>query len=115
MVALESNLREYPSQESRRPEFRAHQLTPNSQSKIDFSYSWAAYQAKDGFPGAQATMCLVESALNITYLYLLSSSKGGDAHITAALVGFTSMVMIESKTALYWLIEAFNGMKHIGQ
>jgi len=57
-----------------------------------------------------AMLNIIETLLNITYLYL--------AHITqwppAAVVGFASATMTLSKTALYWLQEYYCGYCAVG-
>lgn len=98
--------------------------------QIDHFYGHHALAIKDGFTGAQgttiifsngkirliilhiATMNVIETFLNILYLYLLRQEN-----ITVGqcnLVGFSGALMTLSKTILYWLIEPFSGYQHIG-
>lgn len=64
---------------------------------IDLVYGLSALQAGDGFTNAQSLLNVIETALNLTYVYL--------AHVAgwhgAPLIGFTSAVMTLSKTVLY--------------
>ena len=92
-------------------------------------YGPESYAAGDGFTNAQgfsfflsvfwerplnppltAFLNLVETALNIAYLYL--------AHVVqwqpAAVIGFGAVVMTLSKTVLYWVQEYFCGFCKIG-
>ncbi|KAI8098109.1 uncharacterized protein B0P05DRAFT_520438 [Gilbertella persicaria] len=83
----------------------------NLYGKIDHFYGLPAFQAQDGFTGAQATMNVIETCLNFYYLWLLNhNSNVGQAN----LVGFSSAIMTFSKTLLYWLVEPFSGYQHIG-
>lgn len=85
---------------------------------VDYVYGWPAWDANDGFPGAQASLNAVETAMYLFYLYEVlrgsgsSSSSGtrvplGDRVVSgrpgarALLVGFSAAVMTFSKTALY--------------
>lgn len=98
--------------------------------QIDHFYGPHALAVKDGFTGAQgttvifsdgnikliilyvATMNVIETFLNILYLYLLRQEN-----ITVGqcnLVGFSGALMTLSKTILYWLIEPFSEYQHIG-
>ncbi|GAA5794748.1 hypothetical protein HPULCUR_000094 [Helicostylum pulchrum] len=84
----------------------------NLYGTIDHFYGHHALAIKDGFTGAQATMNVIETFLNILYLYLLRQEN-----ITVGqcnLVGFSGALMTLSKTILYWLIEPFSGYQHIG-
>ncbi|PFH51585.1 hypothetical protein AMATHDRAFT_58683 [Amanita thiersii Skay4041] len=71
--------------------------------EIDHVYGVPAFEAGDGFPSAQSFMNILETLLNLAYLYL--------AHVTqspaAPVVGFASAVMTLSKTMLYWVQEYY--------
>jgi hypothetical protein len=56
-------------------------------------------------PGA---LNIVETILNFSYLYLAYRASPPYAAV-APLVGFTAVVMTESKTALYWLQDHLGG------
>lgn len=61
----------------------------------------------------EAFMNLVETALNFTYLGMITyrpSTKIGQAN----LIGFTAASLTVAKTVLYWLVEIFSGMQHTG-
>ncbi|KAF9456287.1 hypothetical protein BDZ94DRAFT_1292916 [Collybia nuda] len=77
---------------------------------VDYVYGLPSFNSGDGFTNAQSMLNVVETLLNITYLYL--------AHISewppATLVGFASAVMTLSKTILYWAQEYFCGYCAIG-
>lgn len=79
--------------------------------QIDYVYGFPAFESRDGFPGAQSFLNLIESALNFTYLSYWARGEGA----AAALVGLISVVMTLSKTVLYLSIEYFSGWEHIGQ
>ncbi|RPA94953.1 hypothetical protein L873DRAFT_1775255 [Choiromyces venosus 120613-1] len=100
---------------------RPHTFTPNPLSflwrghnfyaTVDYVYSAHALSEQDGFPAAQSFMNLIESALNILYLYLYSSTGAGSAG--GLVVGFAAVVMTLSKTMLYLLNEVFAGGRHV--
>ncbi|GAA5936839.1 hypothetical protein JCM3775_002722 [Rhodotorula graminis] len=66
--------------------------------KVDLVYSRSWYDRRDGFTSAQAIMNIVESVLNIVYLWLARRESP-----EAVLVGFTGATMTSAKTILYWL------------
>ncbi|KAA1466877.1 hypothetical protein DENSPDRAFT_812247 [Dentipellis sp. KUC8613] len=78
--------------------------------EIDYVYGVKALEDNDGFTNAQSFMNLVETALNIYYLYL--------AHVVqwpaASMIGFASATMTLSKTVLYWLQEYYCGGCSVG-
>lgn len=80
-------------------------------SKVDLVYSAEIFESKDGFPGAQAFLNLIESTLNFTYLAFWARGDGAAALLT----GLVGVVMTLSKTVLYFAIEYFSGWGHIGQ
>jgi hypothetical protein len=57
-------------------------------------------------------MNVVETSLNLLYLWLLNQQKIDIG--VANLVGFSAALMTLSKTVLYWLVEPFSGYQHIG-
>ncbi|KAL0959179.1 hypothetical protein HGRIS_014460 [Hohenbuehelia grisea] len=70
---------------------------------IDLVYGLKALNEGSGFTNAQSFLNVIETLLNIVYLYL--------AHVVdspaAIVVGFASAVMTLSKTVLYWAQEYF--------
>ncbi|KAF7368729.1 hypothetical protein MVEN_00197700 [Mycena venus] len=78
--------------------------------KIDLLYGTAALERGDGFVNAQALLNLVETSMNLIYLYT--------AHITAwppaPLIGLTAAALTLSKTILYWAQEYFCGLCSVG-
>ncbi|KAH8921638.1 hypothetical protein BT69DRAFT_311819 [Atractiella rhizophila] len=83
-------------------------------AEVDYVYGWKAYEEKDGFTNAQSSLNVIETILNFAYLYL-SSSPLPETRAKALLIGFTSVVMTESKTILYWLQEYFCNYCCVGQ
>ncbi|PAV16954.1 protein related to Adiponectin receptor 1 [Pyrrhoderma noxium] len=78
--------------------------------EVDLVYGVDAYYRGDGFTNAQASLNIVETLLNLYYLYsqhILSSPS-------APLVGFASAVMTLSKTILYWAQEYYCGGCAVG-
>ncbi|KAF9010418.1 hypothetical protein BDZ89DRAFT_964397 [Hymenopellis radicata] len=77
---------------------------------IDLVYGVRAWEEMDGFTNAQSLMNIVETFLNLVYLYL--------AHFTqwpaAPLIGFTSVTLTLAKTVLYWLQEYYCGYCKVG-
>ena len=76
--------------------------------KIDHIYGWKAYNSRNGFTGAQATLNAVETLGYFAYLYIVWKKGTGHGRALdggwgglAALSGFTISVMTLSKTALY--------------
>ncbi|KAF7976152.1 hypothetical protein HWV62_7465 [Athelia sp. TMB] len=71
--------------------------------EVDYIYGVKALTEGDGFPNAQSFMNIVETALNLAYLY--------SAHVTswapAPIIGFGAAVMTLSKTMLYGLQEYY--------
>jgi uroporphyrin-III C-methyltransferase len=81
---------------------------------IDHIYGPKAIESNNGFTNAQAFLNVIETMLNVEYLYLAHSSpstsitaspsgKRRKGHPTAPLIGFTAAVMTLSKTLLYHL------------
>ncbi|KAI0321145.1 hypothetical protein OF83DRAFT_1161946 [Amylostereum chailletii] len=77
---------------------------------IDYVYGLPAFERGDGFTNAQSFLNIVETVMNVLYLYL--------AHVVewpaASVIGFASVVMTLSKTVLYWLQEYFCGGCAVG-
>ncbi|KAL1689229.1 hypothetical protein GGG16DRAFT_93821 [Schizophyllum commune] len=76
---------------------------PRSMLEIDWVYGVRALEDGDGFPNAQAFLNIVETILNIIYLYLAHVSSSPKA----PLIGFAAATMTLWKTVLYWLQELF--------
>ena len=77
-------------------------------SEIDNIYGWKAYNARNGFTAAQASLNAIETLGYLAYLYVVWKHGEGPRRIlsggwgvVAALVGFALSVMILSKTILY--------------
>jgi hypothetical protein len=95
---------------------------------VDHVYGWKAFDARNGFTGAQSFMNAVESAMYLVYLYLFYKSGAGAARngriasggiegrdgAMALLVAFSAAVMTFSKTVLYWMNEYYSGFSNIG-
>ncbi|TFY75562.1 hypothetical protein EWM64_g8448 [Hericium alpestre] len=78
--------------------------------EIDYVYGIKALEDNNGFTNAQSFLNLVETLMNVSYLYLAHVS-GWQA---ASLVGYTGAVMTFSKTVLYWLQEYYCGGCSVG-
>jgi hypothetical protein len=90
-------------------------------TRIDYIYGWKAFNEKNGFTAAQASMNAPETFLYIYYLYLVYSrgtqvkaARGGaklgvlaqryvagQPGAVTVMAGFTAAVMTCSKTILY--------------
>ncbi|KAF2433229.1 hypothetical protein EJ08DRAFT_584285 [Tothia fuscella] len=102
---------------------------------VDYVYGFPAYEAKDGFTGAQGTVNALETLLYMVYLGIAYyygnqesgvSGRGAPATLLgrrkivgreaslAVLIGFATSIMTLSKTLLYWLNEYHSGFAHIG-
>ncbi|RDB30051.1 hypothetical protein Hypma_013887 [Hypsizygus marmoreus] len=77
---------------------------------VDYMYGLPALNDGNGFTNAQSLLNVIETLLNLTYLYL--------AHVAAwppaPLVGFAAAVMTLSKTILYWAQEYYCGYCGVG-
>ncbi|PNY25631.1 Uncharacterized protein TCAP_04431, partial [Tolypocladium capitatum] len=93
--------------------------------EVDHVYGWKAYNARNGFTGAQGLLNLVETLMYLAYLWLCFTRRtptgaagaravGGRAGAAAVLIGFSAAVMTLSKTVLYWLNEYYSGFDNIG-
>jgi len=78
--------------------------------EVDYVYGLPALESNDGFTNAQSLMNIIETLLNLTYVYL--------AYVTqwpgAPLIGFGSALMTVAKTILYWANEYYCGFCQIG-
>ncbi|KAI9509906.1 hypothetical protein F5148DRAFT_1275021 [Russula earlei] len=78
--------------------------------EVDDIYGVKALIENNGFTNAQAFLNLIETALNLFYLYLAHVAE----YPSASVVGFASAVMTLSKTVLYWLQEYYCNLCDIG-
>ncbi|KAI8060753.1 hypothetical protein BC940DRAFT_311486 [Gongronella butleri] len=85
----------------------------NLYAKIDYVYGLPALHSNDGWTSAQAFMNVVESTMNLLYLYMVRNPGKYNAS-RVQLLGFTAIVLTLNKTILYGLNEVFSGMKHTG-
>ncbi|KAF8874409.1 hypothetical protein BD779DRAFT_1566615 [Infundibulicybe gibba] len=73
-------------------------------------YGVAALRSGNGFTNAQSFLNVIETLINIAYLYL--------AHVVAwppaTLVGFSGALMTLAKTVLYWAQEYYCGYCAVG-
>ncbi|KAF7303845.1 hypothetical protein MIND_00614400 [Mycena indigotica] len=71
--------------------------------RVDLVYGVEALERGDGFTNAQSLLNVIETLLNVLYVYL--------AHVKAwppaSLVGLSAATMTLSKTVLYWVQEYF--------
>ncbi|KAJ3507363.1 hypothetical protein NLJ89_g6345 [Agrocybe chaxingu] len=81
-----------------------------SKNKIDYVYGLPAFESGDGFTNAQSSLNVVETLLNIAYVYLAHVARWPPATV----IGFGSALMTLSKTILYWAQEYFCGFCAIG-
>lgn len=81
---------------------------------IDHVYGPDFFNSGSGFTSAQAFLNVVETLLNLSYVYLVHGAGCQEAIAVAPLVGWTAAVMTLSKTALYWLQEYFCGYCAVG-
>jgi len=88
-----------------------HWMWPGYQiySIVDYVYGWPYYNARSGFPLAQATLNVFESILNIGYL--VGAFRKDPA---AVLIGFAAVCCTWSKTVLYALNEHYSGFAGVG-
>jgi len=70
---------------------------------VDYVYGIPSFERKDGFTNAQSTLNVIETIMNVAYLYYAHVGKWAPAN----LIGFSAAVMTLSKTVLYWLQEYF--------
>ncbi|KDQ53945.1 hypothetical protein JAAARDRAFT_136371 [Jaapia argillacea MUCL 33604] len=77
---------------------------------IDFVYGLKALESGDGFTNAQSLLNVIETFMNLVYLYLLHVLGSP----VAPVVGFASATMTLSKTVLYWAQEYYCGYCAVG-
>ncbi|PVF95142.1 hypothetical protein CPB86DRAFT_788326 [Serendipita vermifera] len=70
---------------------------------VDLNYGVEAYKRGDGFPNAQSLLNVLETLVNLVYLYLVEVSQSP----IAPLVGFGAATASFSKTILYWAVEYY--------
>lgn len=78
--------------------------------EVDYLYGIPALENNDGFTNAQAFMNVVESVLNLTYVYLAHGAQWSGAPVIAYGTAFMTL----GKTTLYWLSEYYCGFCQIG-
>jgi len=78
--------------------------------EVDWIYGVKALRENNGFTNAQSVLNLIETALNVLYLYLAHVVK----YPAASVVGFASVVMTLSKTVLYGLQEYHCDLCNVG-
>ncbi|KAF8908123.1 hypothetical protein CPB84DRAFT_1959313 [Gymnopilus junonius] len=78
--------------------------------EVDYVYGIPALERGDGFTNAQSVLNIIETLMNISYVYLAHVSEWPGA----PLIGFGAALMTVSKTVLYWLQEYFCGFCAIG-
>ncbi|KAE9407348.1 hypothetical protein BT96DRAFT_963164 [Gymnopus androsaceus JB14] len=78
---------------------------------VDLVYGIPALTAGNGFTNAQSLMNVIETLLNVIYLYLAHVS----AWPPATLIGFTSAALTLAKTVLYWAQEYYCNFCATGQ
>ncbi|KAL3588424.1 hypothetical protein FPOAC2_10579 [Fusarium poae] len=95
--------------------------------QVDHIYGFKAFEAKNGFTGAQSAMNVVEMILYFMYLWMIwrradkitnkkekkRRTVSGRSGALAVLVGFSAAVMTLSKTVLYWANEYFSEFGNI--
>lgn len=75
---------------------------------VDYIYGWKAYNARNGFTAAQASLNVIETTGYIIYLWIVWRYGEGDRRALqggwgglAVLTGFALSIMTVSKTVLY--------------
>jgi len=78
--------------------------------EVDYIYGIPSLLSGNGFTNAQSLLNIIETLINIAYLYL--------AHIAqwpaAPMIGFGAALMTLSKTLLYWAQEYYCGFCAVG-
>ncbi|KAF8547784.1 hypothetical protein OG21DRAFT_1424211 [Imleria badia] len=77
---------------------------------VDYVYGLKSLEENNGFTNAQSLLNLVETSLNLAYVYLAHVSSWSGA----PLVGFAAATMTLSKTVLYWAQEYYCGGCAVG-
>jgi len=70
---------------------------------VDLVYGLPALEHGDGFTNAQSLLNVIETLMNLAYLYAAHVS----AWPPAPLIGFTAVAMTLAKTVLYWAQEYY--------
>ncbi|KAF8153995.1 hypothetical protein B0H34DRAFT_719956 [Crassisporium funariophilum] len=78
--------------------------------EVDYIYGMPSLLSGNGFTNAQSLLNVIETLMNITYLYLAHIAKWPPATI----VGFGAALMTLSKTVLYWAQEYYCGFCAVG-
>ncbi|KAI1197336.1 hypothetical protein F5X97DRAFT_181222 [Nemania serpens] len=93
---------------------------------VDHVYGWKAFNANNGFTGAQGLLNVFETLMYIYYavVYYRNAAPvaalGGRKAVVgrkaaiAVLIAFAAAIMTLSKTVLYWLCEYYSGFDNIG-
>jgi len=71
--------------------------------EVDYVYGVRAFENNEGFTSAQGLLNLIETALNVYYVYLADVVGSPSAPV----IGFTAVTMTFWKTVLYWTQEYF--------
>lgn len=78
--------------------------------EIDYVYGVRALENNEGFTNAQSFMNIIETILNLYYVYLTHVAESPSAPV----YGFASIVMTFSKTVLYHMQEYYCNFCSIG-
>ncbi|KAF8514948.1 hypothetical protein BU17DRAFT_52032 [Hysterangium stoloniferum] len=71
--------------------------------EVDYVYGVRALENNEGFTSAQSLLNLIETAMNVYYVYLADVVGSPSAPV----IGFAAVTMTFSKTVLYWAQEYF--------
>lgn len=88
--------------------------------EVDHVYGFKAWNAGDGFNGAQSSLNVMETLLYLAYVLIWYRNKDargtvrGPKAARAVVLAYTAAVMTVSKTVLYWLNEYYSGFDNIG-
>ncbi|EKM77576.1 hypothetical protein AGABI1DRAFT_101621 [Agaricus bisporus var. burnettii JB137-S8] len=97
-------------------------MRPRSMKGGDLHWIWRPYELyqvvyglpgleqNNGFTNAQSFMNVVETILNLVYIYLAHGVQSPSAPV----VGLSAVVMTLAKTVLYWLNDYYCGFCNIG-
>ncbi|KDR70191.1 hypothetical protein GALMADRAFT_255048 [Galerina marginata CBS 339.88] len=78
--------------------------------EVDYVYGIPALEAGNGFTNAQSLLNVIETIMNICYVYLAHVAQWPGAPI----IGFGAALMTLSKTVLYWAQEYYCGFCAVG-
>jgi len=78
--------------------------------EVDYIYGVKAFEEVNGFTNAQSILNILETFLNLTYLYLAHAASSPGAPV----VGLASALLTLGKTVLYWLQEYCCGGCSVG-